>query len=142
MLLIMVMRLMITAMKRCNRFPSRKNQCRMLRRIHGKLRSVASFFCFTVVSPEADLLYMAHFLLRFRDAPGGLQDGFRAPPLPSSAGEPSVDFFWRAKSVRPIQTILGTAEQIRREVIPVGFGFADGLEELPPLFVVIFCAVG
>ena len=50
--------------------------------------------------------------------------------------------FWRAKSVRPIQTILGTAEQIRREVIPVGFGFADGLEQLPPLFAGTLCAVG
>ena len=40
------------------------------------------------------------------------------------------------------QTILGTAEQIRREVIPVGFGFADGLEQLPPLFVGTFCAMG
>ena len=142
MLVIMVMRLMITAMKRCNCFPSRKNQCRMLRRIHGKLRSVASFFCFTVVSPEADLLYMAHFLLRFRDAPGGLQDGFRAPPLPPSAGEPSVDFFWRPKSVGSIQTVLGTAEHIRREVLPVGLALADGLEQLPPLFVGTFRAAG
>ena len=142
MLVIMVMRLMITAMKRCNCFPSRKNQCRMLRRIHGKLRSVASFFCFTVVSPEADLLYMAHFLLRFRDVTRGLQDGLRESPFAASVPEPSVDFFWRAKSVRPIQTILGTAEQIRREVLLVGFVVADGLEQLPPLFVGTFCAVG
>ena len=85
---------------------------------------------------------MTDFLLRFRDVTGGLQDGLRQSPFAASVPEPSVDFFWRAKSVRPIQTILGTAEQIRREVIPVGFGFADGLEQLPPLFVDIFCAVG
>ena len=60
------------------------------------------------------------------------------PPFPSQA----LTFFWRAKSVRPIQTILGTAEQIRREALPVGFGFADGLEQLPPVFVGTFCAVG
>ena len=82
------------------------------------------------------------FLLRIRDVTGGLQDGLRESPFAASVPEPSVDFFWRAKSVRPIQTILGTAEQIRREVIPVGFGFADGLEQLPPLCVAIFCAMG
>ena len=60
------------------------------------------------------------------------------PPFLSQA----LTFFWRAKSVRPIQTIPGTAEQIRREVIPVGFGFAEGLEQLPALFVDIFCAMG
>ena len=85
---------------------------------------------------------MTDFLLRFRDVTGGLQDGLHDSPPASSLPEPSVDFFWRAKSVRPIQTILGTAEQIRREVPPVGFGFADGLEQLPPLFVGIFYAVG
>ena len=84
---------------------------------------------------------MTDFLLRFRDMTGGLQDGLCASPFAASLPEPSVDFFWRAKSVRPIQTILGTAEQIRREVIPVGFGFADGLEQLPPLFVGAFCTV-
>ena len=80
------------------------------------------------------------FLLRFRDVTGGLQDGLRESPFAASLQEPRVDFFWRAKSVRPIQTILGTAEQIRREVMPIGFGFADGLEQLPPLFVGTFCA--
>ena len=65
------------------------------------------------------------FLLRFRDVTGGLQDGLRPSPFAASVPQPSVDFFWRAKSVRPIQTILGTAEHIRREIIPVGFGFAD-----------------
>ena len=85
---------------------------------------------------------MTDFLLRFRDVAGGLQDGVRDSPFAASVPEPSVDFFWCAKSVRPIQTILGTADQIRREVIPVGFGFADGLEQVPPLFVGIFCAVG
>ena len=82
------------------------------------------------------------FLLRFRDVTGRLQDGLRESTFASSLTKPSVDFFWRAKSVRPIQTILRTAEQIRREVVPVGFGFADGLEQLPTLFVGIFCAVG
>ena len=85
---------------------------------------------------------MTNVLLRFRDVTGGLQDGLRESPFATSVPEPSVDFFWRAKSVRPIQTILGTADQIRREVIPVGFGFAEGLEQLPPLFVDIFCAMG
>ena len=85
---------------------------------------------------------MTDFFLRSRDSSGGLQDGLRESPFAASVPEPSVDLFWRAKSVRPIQTILGTAEQIRREVIPVGFSFADGLEQLPPLFVGIFCAVG
>ena len=85
---------------------------------------------------------MTDFLLRFRDVTGGLQDGLRESPFAASVPEPSVDFFWRAKSVRPIQTILGTAEQIRREGLPCGFGFAEGLEHLPPLFVDIFCAVG
>ena len=82
------------------------------------------------------------FLLRFRDVTGGLQDGLRQSPFAASVPEPSVEFFWRTKSVRPIQTILGTAEQVRREVNPIGFGFADGLEQLPPLFVDFFCAVG
>ena len=68
---------------------------------------------------------MADFLLRFRDLTRGLQDGLRESPFAASVPEPNVDFFWRAKSVRPIQTILGTAEHIRREIIPVGFGFAD-----------------
>ena len=85
---------------------------------------------------------MTDFLLRFRDLTRGLQDGLRESPFAASLTEPSVDFFWRAKSVRSIQTILRTADQIRREVIPVGFGFADGLEQLPPPFVGIFCAVG
>ena len=85
---------------------------------------------------------MTDFLLRFRDVTEGPQDGLRESPLATSVQEPRVDFFWRAKSVRPIQTILGTAEQIRREVIPVGFGFADGLEQLPPLFVGTFWAMG
>ena len=85
---------------------------------------------------------MTDFLLRFRDVTGGLQDGLRGSPFATSVPEPSVDFFWRAKSVRPIQAIPGTAEQIRREVIPVGFGFADGLEQLPALFDGTFCAVG
>ena len=85
---------------------------------------------------------MADFLLRFRDVTGGLQDGLRELPFAASVPEPSVDFFWRAKSVRPIQTILGTAEQVRREVIPVGFGFAEGLKQVPPLFVNISCAMG
>ena len=85
---------------------------------------------------------MTDFLLRLRDVTGGLQDGLRESPFAASVPEPSVDFFWRAKSVRPSQTILGTAEQIRREVLPIGFGFADGLEQMPPLFVDTFCAVG
>jgi len=86
---------------------------------------------------------MTDFLLRFRDVTGGLQDGLRESPFAASLPEPSVDFFWRAKSVRPIQTILGTAEQVRREVIPPdGFGFAHGLEQMPPLFVGTFCTVG
>ena len=85
---------------------------------------------------------MTDFLLRFRDVTGGLQDGLRESPFAASLTEPSVDFFWRAKSVRPIQTILRTANQIRREVSPVGFVSADGLEQLPPLFVGIFGAVG
>ena len=85
---------------------------------------------------------MAHFLLRFRDAPGGLQNGFRAPPLPPSAGEPSVHFFWRAKSVRSIQTVLGTAEHIRRKVLSFGLALANGLEQLPPFFVSTFCTGG
>ena len=85
---------------------------------------------------------MTDFLLCFRDVTSGLQDGLRESPFAASVPEPSVDFFWRAKSLRPIQTIPGTAEQIRREVIPVGFGFADGLEQLPPLFAGTFCAVG
>jgi len=85
---------------------------------------------------------MTDFLLRLRDVTGGLQDGLRESPFAASVPEPSVDFFWRAKSVRPSQTILGTAEQIRREVLPIGFGFADGLEQTPPLFVDTFCAVG
>ena len=85
---------------------------------------------------------MTDFLLRFRDVTGGLQDGLRPSPFAASVPQPSVDFFWRTKSVRPIQAILGTAEQIRREVIPFGFGFAEGLEHLPPLFVDISCAVG
>ena len=85
---------------------------------------------------------MTDFLQHFRDVTGRLQDGPRESPFATSVPEPSVDFFWRAKSVRPIQAILGTAEQIRREVLPVGFGFADGLEQLPPLLVGTFCAVG
>ena len=85
---------------------------------------------------------MTDFLLRFRDVTGGLKDGLRESPFAASLHEPRVDFFWRAKSVRPIQTILGTAEQIRREVMPIGLGFADGLEQLPPLCVDVFCAVG
>ena len=85
---------------------------------------------------------MTDFLLRFRDVTGGLQDALRESPFAASLPEPSVDFFWRAKSVRPVQTILGTAEQIRREVVPVGIRFADGLEQLPPLCVDVFCAVG
>ena len=85
---------------------------------------------------------MTDFLLRLGDLTGGLQDGLRESPFAASVPEPSVDFFWRAKSVRPSQTILGTAEQIRREVLPIGFGFADGLEQTPPFFVDIFCAVG
>ena len=85
---------------------------------------------------------MTNVLLRFRDVTGGLQDGLRESPFAASVPEPSVDFFWRAKSARPIQTIPGTAEQIRREVLPVGFAVADGLEQLPPLVVGTFCAVG
>ena len=85
---------------------------------------------------------MTDFLQRFRDVTGGLQDGLCDLPFAASVPEPSVDFFWRAKSVRPIQTILCAAEQIRREVIPVGFGFADGLEQQPPLLIGTFCAVG
>ena len=85
---------------------------------------------------------MSNFLLRFRDVTGGLQDALRDSPLAASVPEPSVDFIWRAKSVRPMQTILGTAEQIRREFIPVGFALAYGLEQLPPLFVGTLCAVG
>ena len=68
---------------------------------------------------------MTDFLLRCRDVTRGLQYGLRESPFAASVPEPSIDFFWRAKSVRPIQTILGTAEHIRREIIPVGFGFAD-----------------
>ena len=86
---------------------------------------------------------MADFLLRLRDVTDGLQNGLRESAFAASVPEPSVDFFWRAKSVRPIQTILGTAEQIRREVIPPDcFSFAEGLQQLPPLLVDIFCAVG
>ena len=85
---------------------------------------------------------MTDFLLHFRDLTGGLQDGLRESPFATSLPEPSGDFFWRAKSVRPIQTILGTAEQIRREGISAGFAFSDGLEQVPPLFVGTFCAVG
>ena len=85
---------------------------------------------------------MTDFLQRFRDVTGRLQDSPRESPFAASVPEPSVDFFWRTKSVRPIQAILGTAEQIRREVLPVGFAFADGLEQLPPLLVGTFCAVG
>ena len=85
---------------------------------------------------------MTDFLLRFRDVTGRLQDGLRQSPFAASVAEPSVDFFWRTESVRPTQTILGTAEQIRREGFPGGFGFAEGLEQLPPLFVDIFCAAG
>ena len=85
---------------------------------------------------------MTDFLLRFPDVTGGLQDGLRESPFAASVPEPSVDFFWRAKSVRPIQTIRGTADQIYREVLPVGFGFADGLEQLPPFFVGTFWAMG
>ena len=72
---------------------------------------------------------MTDFLLRFRDVTGGLQDGLRESPFAASVPEPSVDFFRRAKSVRPFQTILCTAEHIRREVLPVGFIFADGLKQ-------------
>ena len=85
---------------------------------------------------------MTDFLLRFRDVTGGLQDGLRESPFAASFMEPSVDFFRGAKSVRPIQTILGTAEQIRREVFPLGFVFAEALEQLPPLFTGTFCAMG
>ena len=85
---------------------------------------------------------MTDFLLRFRDVTRGLQDGLRESPFAASVPEPSVDFFWRAKSVGPIQAILGIAEQIRGEVLPVGLGFADGLEQLPPLLVGTVCAVG
>ena len=70
---------------------------------------------------------MTDLLLRLRDMTGGLQDGLRESPFAASVPEPSVDLFWSAKPVRPSQTILGTAEQIRREVLSVGFGFADGL---------------
>ena len=89
-----------------------------------------------------ELEKMTDFLLRLRDLTGGLQDGLREPPFAASVPEPSVDFFWRAKSVRPIQTILGTAEQIRREVLPLGLGLANGLEHLPPLIFSTFFAVG
>ena len=82
------------------------------------------------------------FLLRFRDVTGRLQDGLRESTFAASLTKPSVDFFWRAKSVRPIQTIFRTANQIPREVFPVGFVFADRLEQLPPCFVRIFGAVG
>ena len=85
---------------------------------------------------------MTDFLLRCRDVTGGLQDSLRPSPFAASVPQPSVDFFWRAKSVRPIQTILRTAEQIRREVLSAGCAFADGLEQLPPLFVGTFYAVG
>ena len=85
---------------------------------------------------------MTDFLLRLRDVTGGLQDGLCEPPFAASEPEPSVDFVWRAKSVRSIQTIFGTAEQIAREVLSVGLGFADGLKQLPSLFVGTFCAVG
>ena len=85
---------------------------------------------------------MTNFLLRSRDVTGWLQDDFLESPFAASAQEPSVDFFWRAKFVRSLQTILGAADQICRKVFPVGFAFADGLEQLPPLFVGIFCAVG
>ena len=85
---------------------------------------------------------MTDILLRVRDVTRGLQDGRRESPFAASLSEPSMDFFWRAKSVRPIQTILGTAEQIRGAVVPVDFAFADGLEQLPPFCVGIFCAVG
>ena len=47
---------------------------------------------------------MTDFLLRFRDVTEGPQDGLRESPLAASVQEPRVDFFWRAKSVRPIQT--------------------------------------
>ena len=71
---------------------------------------------------------MTDVLLRFRDVTRGLQDGRRESPFAASLSEPSMDFFWRAKSVRSTQTILRTADHIRREVFPVGFAFADGLE--------------
>ena len=73
---------------------------------------------------------MTHFLLCFRDATGGLQDGLRESPFAASVPEPSVDFFWRAKSVRSIQTVLGTAEHIRREILPFALALANGLEQL------------
>ena len=85
---------------------------------------------------------MTDFLLRFRDVTRGLQDGRRESPFAASLSEPSMDFFWRAKSVRSIQTILGTSEHISREIIPVGFAFANGLEQLPSLFMGTFRAVG
>ena len=85
---------------------------------------------------------MTDFLLRFRDVTGGLQDRLRESPFAASVPEPSVDFFWRAKSVRSIQTVPGIAEHIRREILPFGIALANGLEQLPPLFVDIFCAVG
>ena len=72
----------------------------------------------------------------------GAADGARVYTRGPFRNSLSVDFLWCAKSVRPIQTIPGTAEQIRREALPVGFGFADGLEQLPPVFVGTFCAVG
>ena len=71
-------------------------------------RSAAAFLL-AMESPK-----MTDFLLRFRDVTGGLQDCLRESPFAASLQEPRVDFFWRAKSVRPIQTILGTAEQICR----------------------------
>ena len=80
--------------------------------------------------------------MRLRDVPGGLQDGPVESAFAASRLEPSVDFFWRAKSVRSIQTILSTSEHISREIIPVGFAFANGLEQLPSLFMGTFRAVG
>ena len=85
---------------------------------------------------------MTDFLVRLRDLTDELRDGLRESPFAASVPEPSVDSFRRAKSVHPIQTILGIAEQIRREVIPVGFGFAEGLKQVPPVFVDIFQAMG
>ena len=51
---------------------------------------------------------MTDFLLRFRDVTRGLQDGLRESPFAASVPEPGADFFWRAKFVRPIQTIIGS----------------------------------
>ena len=99
-------------------------------------RSPAGFLLATVSEKTTD------FLLRFCHVPGGLQDGLSCAPLAASLVEPSVDFFWRTKSVCSIQTILGGSEQIRRILFSVGFGSADGLKQPPTLFVRPVCASG